>query len=185
MLATALFALVGSVAHANITYTFFGGAVGTGSFSGSVTTDGTIGFLNPGNILDWTINLDGNPGGTFTLFGPLSGNNSGYGSTNNILFTTSGGGLFADFANTGYALFQNPSLGSGQNYFCFAGSGQICGGIVGPAITLGTNVFGVNGRVETAGRVQVGGASVPEPETLVLLGIGLIGLIATRRARRA
>jgi len=181
-LTVVLLALVTSVAHANITYTFFGGAVGTGSFSGSVTTNGTIGFLNDADILDWNIALDGNPGGMFTLLGPLSGNNSGYESTDNILFTTSGGGLFADFANTGYALFQNPAPGSGVNYLCFTGAGQLCGNFDGPAITLGTDVFGVNQLVETAGRVQIG-AAIPEPATLALLGVALAGLGFSRRRK--
>lgn len=185
MLALALVTMIGSPAQANVTYTLLGGSVGTGSFNGSITTDGTIGFLTATNIVDWNISLDGNPGNTFTLLGPSSGNNSAYQSaTDNILFTTSTG-LFADFANTGYALFQNPNIGSGGNYLCFAGSGQTCGNFSGPAITLGTSQWGLLERAESATRVQIsGGSAIPEPATVALLGIGLVGVLMMRRSRR-
>src|ERR1051326_6834278 len=50
--------------------------VGTGTADLSITTDGTIGVLAPQNIIDWRITVT-NGGDTFTLLGPLSGNNSG------------------------------------------------------------------------------------------------------------
>ena len=176
---------VAPLAHAApITYTLTIGSIGTGSVSGTITTDGTMGFLAPANVTDWTIALTPDPGTPFTLLGPLSGNNSGLATLGNGLFTTAAG-LFFDFDNSGYALFQNPAPGSGVNYICFAGNGTLCGNFVGPAINDGTDVFGVNTKPEEATRVLIGtvGSTVPEPGSLGLLSLGLLGLGAIRRVR--
>lgn len=167
------------------TFSLVIGAVGAGSVSGTITTDGSLGFLAPANVVDWNITLNPNPGAPFTLEGPLSGNNSGLSISGNGLFTTSTG-LFFDFSNPGYALFQNPAPGSGINYLCFAGNGTLCGGFDGPAINDGTDVFGMNTQPEMASRVLIGtaGAEVPEPGTLSILSLGLVCLGVIRRPRR-
>jgi hypothetical protein len=66
--------VVSSSCWANSIYNV-GQTVGSGTVTGSITTDGTIGVLSSNNILDW--NLVVNDGtNTVNLFGPLSGSNS-------------------------------------------------------------------------------------------------------------
>ena len=100
------------------------GAVG--SVVGSITTNGTYGILSNSNISNWDLVLT-DAGGSFHLFGPLSGNNSA------ILI--SGSGLSAtaseldfDFATAGFMLIQNPSIGSGMDYWCVEGPTGNCTG---------------------------------------------------------
>ncbi len=155
---------------ASITYNLVIGSVGAGSVSGLITTDGNLGFLAVSDIVNWDIMLKPNPGTPFTLRGPLSGNNSGLETSGSGLSANSTG-LFFDFANPGFALFQNPAPGSGINYFCFAGNGTVCGGFNGPAINDGTNVFGVNTQPESLSTVLIGTSGVPEPSTLSVLSL--------------
>jgi hypothetical protein len=153
-------------------------AVGTGSAIGTITTDGITGVLGNTDILDWNIVLNGNPGNIFTLLGPTSGSNSNFIQGGNS-FTATGTTLDFNFSSSGFALFQNPSNGSGINYLCFAG--QVCGEF-GNAINLGTNVFGVNTSPQTGIQV-VATTAVPEPETygMMLAGLGLMGFIVRRK----
>ncbi len=92
-----------------ITYTL-NNAVGAGNISGSIQTDGTIGVLGDANLLDWNLLLDDGVG-TFNLLGPLSGNNSGVDISGSDLSATATQLLF-NFSGSGFALFQNPSIGS-------------------------------------------------------------------------
>ncbi|MEI9812162.1 MAG: glycosyltransferase [Acidobacteriota bacterium] len=179
-------ALMTAPAASATTFTF-SLTIGSGNASGSITTDGTLGFLTAANLTDWNIFLAPVPGTPVTLEGPASGNNSEVEIFGDTLFTTSTG-LFMDFANAGYALFQGPNIGSGVNFLCFAGDGQLCGGFMGPAITMSTDVFGANVQ-EAGGRFLISGeiddTVVPEPSSMILLSAGFAGLAALRLRKRS
>jgi hypothetical protein len=178
-IAIALFAFSG-LASANIIYSFSYAFAAGGSASGTITTDGTIGALSAANVLDWTMNLNGNPGGLFTLHGPFSGNNSGLQTTGGLVGSLSA--ITFDFSGGGYALFQNPSPGSGINYLCYASA--LCGNFTN-AINMGTNVFGVNTKPQTGVQVVATArpTNVPEPGTAALLGLGVVAMWRARRKR--
>ncbi len=152
--------------------------VGTGSANLSITTDGTTGGLVQSNVTDWTIILT-NTAGIFTLHGPLSGSNSQFLLTGNGLSATATDLLFDFGASSSFGLFQNPGIGSGQNWYCFESLGANCAGSgVGESVTtIGgsrTNVF-QQGNVVLAS--VDGGGAVPEPASwaLMLAGFGLAG----------
>jgi hypothetical protein len=54
-------------------------AIGGGTVTGDIFTDGTIGALAQSNITNWVLTLNNGVDPPFTLLGPLSGNNSGRG----------------------------------------------------------------------------------------------------------
>ncbi len=120
-----LSSLPGAPAAANITYDV-DRAIGAGSISGTITTDGTIGVLSTINIVDWELTLND---GTIqsNLLGPLSGANSNYIVTGKSLTATATDLLFNfGTASTDYVVFQI-LLGSGNNFYCAAGATRICG----------------------------------------------------------
>ena len=119
--------LASSVAYAGPLYDI-NRIIGGGSVVGSIETDGTIGSLGVGRILDWNLTL--NDGiSLFTLLGPLSGNNSAL-SIAGSSFTASAIDLQFDFSNVSadIVVFQNPNLGSGMNLWCMEGALNTCAG---------------------------------------------------------
>jgi hypothetical protein len=145
---------------------------------GFIETDGTIGTIGQANIVDWGFDLFDN-GVNFTLNGP---SNSGLLVSGSDLSATASG-LFFNFSGSGLALFQNPFIGSGSNFICFAATTG-CDG-VGNGIRISTNTFG-DGIPQT-GLQQIGtasGGAVPEPASWAMLiaGFGLVGAVARRRA---
>lgn len=96
--------------------------IGVGSVTGTIETDGTIGVLATANILNWNLVLnDGSS--TFTI----TGNNSAVLVQGSALTTTTTQILF-DFSTTaiGFVLFQNPSIGSGINFWCLESATGNC-----------------------------------------------------------
>jgi hypothetical protein len=185
MLIAAVFMLIPAIAAASpITYTG-SHSVGTGSVNLSLTTDGTIGVLTAVNFLDWTITVnDGN--GPFTLFGPLSGNNSGVLISGTALTGTSTALIFDFSAVAGQFAFQFPNLGSGQSFYCAQVSS--CFDFLGPGEgVLSSQPYTNFVRNNLSGQVTLATATaaVPEPATLSLLALGLTGVaIRLRRNRR-
>ena len=110
--------------------------VGIGSVTGFIETDGTIGVLSTGNILDWNLLLnDGST--TFDLLGPLSGSNSQFGVSGSELSASATQILF-DFSGAGWAMFQAPMLFTGFDLWCTQGTIQ-CTSSIGTGEVLTTS----------------------------------------------
>lgn len=149
---------------------------------GTITTDGTIGVIQTGNILGWDLHLNDNirPGLDFELTPVNSG----------IWFDT-GNGLSASATTLSFnfsapnAVFiiqgTNPhGFSSGYNYFCFQASSGPC--VQGETIV--PDYYAVDGVSATgfSGVTPLNGA--PEPATWAMLLLGFGGLGAVMRTRR-
>jgi hypothetical protein len=151
--------------------------VGLGSVSGFIETNGTIGVLNGGEVLDWNLLLnDGSS--TFDLTGPLSGSNSVLGLTGSDFSATATGLLF-DFSGSdnGHVLFQSPALFTGSDFWCLASSNRGCSSEpIGETVNVLPHANQFTGA---SGTMTV--ASTPEPFMLAPLGLGIIALLGFRR----
>jgi hypothetical protein len=144
--------------------------VGIGSVTGFIETDGTIGVLGAGNILNWNLLLnDGST--TFDLLGPLSGSNSQFGVSGSDLSATATEMVF-NFSGAGWAMFQAPTLFSGFDLWCTQGTIQ-CTSSTGTGEVLTTS--GANQFTALSGMQVI--ATVPEPSTLSLLGLGMTVMV--------
>jgi hypothetical protein len=168
-------------------------SAGSGSVTGDIVTDGTIGSLTATNIVDY--NLLWNDGTTtFDLTGPLSGGNSAYGGPG-ILSATSTQLLF-DFGPTDtndflyFASNANFNSGATQYEVCFEGNANDCtSGLPAGAVALASYTYtGVGDETlytPMTGDQVIGTASgssnVPEPPTLAILGAGIALLSGFRR----
>lgn len=158
-------------------------SIGAGGVTGTITTDGTLGALATANLVDWALTL--NDGATTFL---LTSANSEVGFILGKALSETASQLLFDTANGGIVLFQNPTIGSGQNFWCLDNPTGAC------ASHPGTESFRINGATQTAawqGIVVIGAtdAAVPRPAirlpaTLILLGLGF-GALMLFSARKA
>jgi hypothetical protein len=175
---------------ADITYTV-NEVVGAGNVTGFITTDGTIGTLAAGNIVNWSLALNDGTNPTFDLLGPTSGNNSGVFVTGSDLTSTATQLLFNFSANdAGYLFFQ----GSGHDPFNCYNSNRRCNfqdphlgsDVVLSALPL-DNTTGMYPNVQytvLTGDDVIAGAGVvatPEPSTNILLLTGIVLMVVMRK----
>lgn len=156
--------------------------IGVGSVTGFIETDGTIGVLNTGNIINWNLTVN-NGANTFNLLGSNSveqvvGSDLSATATN-LLFDFSGG--------NGWVIFQAPTVGSGFNFWCAQGGSSFQCSDEPPGGTEIVNVFPVtdNRFTDRSGTIAIGTA-VPEPSTWAMLVLGFAGLayVGSRQSRR-
>lgn len=157
--------------------------ISTGSVVGTLVTDGTIGALASANIMSWNFTIDdGHGDGAFQL---TSGVNAGlYLSSASVLFGDADS-LDFNFAGSGFALFQSPGPGSGQNWWCLESVGSNCAGSgAGETVNrFGAAAYQFRNTQAVIGTVDAVQA-VPEPGSLALAGLAMVALLGARRNKR-
>ena len=151
--------------------------------SGTITTNGTIGVLQSGDIVDYDLHLTDNLYPAYSVH--LTPANSGIVNNEGGGLSASVTGLSFDFSNAG-AVFSiqayDPGFFSGYSYFCF----QATGGPCATGETIVPNYYSVDGVLATglSGPVSLDPTSaVPEPSTwaMMVLGFAGLGFMAYRR----
>jgi hypothetical protein len=190
-LAFVLFVLLSvsmAASASNITYNVNRSIGNGGTVTGFIQTDGTIGGLTSANITDWSIVLFTPGQGSFSLFGPNSGNNSVAWSTGADLSATATQLLF-DFSGSDFGVFAlQQGLFSGNHYYCNGTqTAQNNGYCAQGESVVPQSVFQSGWEVSSrTGNIAIGTAgngATPEPASLVLLGSGVIAALGAIRRK--
>jgi hypothetical protein len=149
--------------------------------SGTITTDGTLGFLQSSNIVSWNLTLNDNLRPVYDV--NLTPINSGIVTDTGNGLIAGSSGLSFDFGNAGAAFsIQGTAHGffSGYQYFCF----QATGGACASGETIVPDYYNVDGVSATglSGTLPLSG--VPEPAAWLMTLAGFGGLGAVMRSRR-
>ena len=173
-----LFVAATLASASNITYNV-NRTIGTGTVTGFIQTDGTVGTLTLANVTDWSLALFTPVQGSFSLFGPSSGNNSVVWSTGGDISATSTQLLF-DFSGSDFGVFAfQQGLFSGNHYYCDGTQTAQTNGFCDQGESVvPISVFQAGWQnAPRTGNIVIGTAgssAVPEPGTLAMLGTGIL-----------
>ena len=180
--ATAALTVLASASSASAATYLISRTIGTGSVNGTITTN-AIGVLSNANITAFNLTLNDGTGSIV-----INQSNAAV-AISGTAFTATATGLFFDFGASGnqYALFQNPSIGSGKNDFCLQTAGCFDFSGAGENVDVSSTFPGQVNRLR--GNVQIGAVqsgAVPEPATWAMMigGFGAIGGAMRYRRRK-
>lgn len=154
-----------------------GNPLQTDSIVGSITTDGTLGALGGGNILDWNLQLVDHLDASQSF--TLTHANSSLVSDGGGALSATAGGLQFDYSGYGEFLIQ-VSAYSGSQYFCLSTGVYACarGETISPGYVFSDGVELV-GSAAPVGTQPL--SAVPEPATTAMLAAGLLAVGMRRR----
>jgi hypothetical protein len=152
-----------------------GNPLQTDTVFGSITTDGTIGVLGPGNILSWNLDLTDKLNAANDI--DLTNANSSIVTFSGSALTASATGLAFNYSGSGeFGIQENGFAFSGFHYFCFSTGVFACA--AGETISPGDVFFdGViaTGSAEPIGTQPLNQSATPEPSfglvVMALLGV--------------
>ncbi len=156
-----------------------------------LVTNGAVGPLQQADFVDWSITLT-NAGGTRSLRGPGSGNNSDLSYFLGSGLTSTATQIVFDLESNGLVQWDNFSRAGLSQATAFCIDGRLAVGTTCTGQSPSLNVLVHNVLTTTTGRsgavVLASLASgVPEPATwsLMIAGIGFVGSALRQRRRRA
>ena len=180
-----LISLVAPAFANDITYTV-DQTVGSGSVTGTITTDGTIGTLATADVIGWDLTLNDGTN-TITL---NSLNAATYVQVSGNALSATPTNLLFDFESSGpqeYFLFGNGTQDPGFGDVCWLNN-ESCANFGGDGITLADlNLDNIDPSVSLPDGDTVIATdpplSTPEPGTggLMLIGAGMLGLVMMRK----
>jgi hypothetical protein len=161
--------------------------VGAGSVSGYIETDGAIGTISDGDIVDYNLLLN-NGSVMFDLTGPLSGDNSAVDIIESDLTATATQLLFNFGASDGgFFLIQYPFQGSDDTFVCFESNLECTSTPAGISLSIGTDLTAPAQQTTAYDTSSVIGTATAAPEpgsrSLMLIGVGLLGLMMLRKRK--
>ena len=155
-------------------------AIGAGSVVGTITTDGSTGVLGSSNITNWSLTLTDNSGSFF-----LNGTGNSAVSVSGSAFSATATDLSFNFnAGSGYVLFQNPSIGSGNNFWCIDNGGCINSFVPGETVRT-SSANGQVGTLRSGSQIITSTSPVPIPAAAWLFGSALLGFVGLSRRRKS
>ena len=179
------------VANADMTYTdtrtITHDVLGQRTVDLSITTDGTWGELSSDNIVGWSITVSGLQPASASGSTPFYNNVGLFATHFDLSFDFSGAGLFllSDYTSAFYCLggsaresycYQKPGEEAAVNWPEDAGSAQSRSG----QLTIARSC---HATLPETSCVSGEDGTVPEPGTLALAAVALLGMVGMRRRR--